>query len=216
MPEETHALAEQFDDIEQQHHASTIGMWVFLGTEVIFFGALITGYIEYRATYYEAWASASKHLSAVFGAAMTLLLLCSSFTMAMGVHFARLGRKRMIALCLLLTVLLGLAFVGMKLIEWHEHYQKHEVPGMGFAFPGPSAREAQLFFSFYFVMTGFHALHMVIGIVILLVLIGLALRGRLAPPNYMAVDVAGLYWHFVDIVWIFLFPLLYLVDRHLS
>lgn len=214
MPEETHALAEQFDDIEQQHHAATIGMWVFLGTEIIFFGALITGYTEYRATYYQAWAEASKHLSVAFGAIMTILLLCSSFTMAMAVHFARLGRRRMLALCLLLTIILGVAFVGMKLAEWHEHYLRHEVPGMGFEFAGPNAREAQLFFSFYFAMTGFHALHMVIGIGILAVLIGLALAGRLAPPRYMPVDISGLYWHFVDIVWIFLFPLLYLVDRH--
>jgi cytochrome c oxidase subunit 3 len=214
LPEPTHALAEQFDDLEQQRQASTIGMWVFLATEVIFFGALITGYTEYRASYYQAWAAASKHLSVVFGAIMTILLLSSSFTMAMAVHFARLGGRKRLALCLLLTILLGAVFVGMKFMEWHDHYQRHEVPGMGFEFPGPNAREAQLFFSFYFAMTGFHALHMIVGIGILAVLTGLALLGRLAPPRHVPVDIAGLYWHFVDIVWIFLFPLLYLVDLH--
>ena len=214
MPEPSHALAEQFDDLEQQRQASTIGMWVFLATEVLFFGALITGYTEYRATYYQAWAAASKHLSVVFGAVMTVLLLSSSFTMAMAVHFARLGRRRRLVLCLLLTILLGGVFVGMKFMEWHEHYARHEVPGMGFDFPGPNAREAQLFFSFYFAMTGFHALHMIVGIGILLYLLVQAWRGRYSTSYYNPVEVSGLYWHFVDVVWIFLFPLLYLINRY--
>ena len=206
------ALAEQFDDLEQQHEASSFGMWVFLATEVMFFGGLFTAYTIYRNFYLPAFEAGSRLLNVNIGAINTAVLLCSSLTMALGVRAAQMGKKKLLITFLVLTLLLGLAFIGIKLgLEWRHDYLEGFAPGVNWTFHGPDWRHLELFFCFYFFLTGVHALHMVIGAGILTALIIMASRGRFSPQRYNPVEVSGLYWHFVDIVWIFLFPLLYLI-----
>jgi len=207
------ALAPQFDDAEQQQEASSLGMWIFLATEIMFFGGLFTGYAVYRSAYPAAFADASRRLDMVLGGTNTAVLLSSSLTMALAVHSSQKGNSRKLVGFLLFTMLLGSVFLGIKFFEYFQKFEEHLVPGSGFVFSGPNARHAELFFSFYFTMTGMHALHMIIGICLMAILVVLALRRRFSPSYYTPVEVAGLYWHFVDIVWVFLFPLLYLVDR---
>jgi cytochrome c oxidase subunit 3 len=217
---ESLALRVQFDTEQQQKDASTLGMWVFLITEIMFFGGMFAAYTVYRFWYPEVFAIASTGLNATLGAANTCILLLSSFTMVMAVRAGQLGSQKALVWFLILTLLFGGAFLGVKAIEWKEKFDEHHIPGQAaFHLEGvPDAQQghAQLFFSLYFAMTGLHALHMVIGAGILLVLIAQARRGRFGANYYTPVDVAGLYWHFVDIIWIFLFPLLYLIDRHLG
>lgn len=208
-------LREQFDTPAQQKEASTLGMWIFLVTEVMFFGGLFTAYIVYRGFYPEAFGRASSTLDVAIGAFNTAVLIVSSLTMALAVHAAQIGARRLIVIFLLLTILFGGVFLGVKAYEWHHKWEEHLVPGPNFYLPGePVQGQAQLFFSLYFAMTGLHALHMVVGIGILTVLAVWAHRGRFGTHYYSPVDMAGLYWHFVDIIWIFLFPLLYLINRH--
>jgi cytochrome c oxidase subunit III len=214
---ETLALRMQFDTAAQQQDAATLGMWIFLITEVMFFGGMFTAYTVYRRWYPLAFATASNTLGLAVGAANTAVLLCSSFTMALAVRAGQLGRRNLIVLFLILTLALGGVFLGVKAYEWNQKFQEHHVPGASFHFEGaPNQGQVQLFFSLYFAMTGLHALHMVVGVGILSVLILRARRGRYSAEYYTPIDIAGLYWHFVDIIWIFLFPLLYLIDRHLK
>jgi cytochrome c oxidase subunit III len=215
---ETLALREQFDTADQQKDASTLGMWIFLLTEIMFFGGMFLLYTVYRHLYPTVFAVASSSLNAVLGAANTAVLLCSSFTMVLAVRAAQLGQRRAIIIFLILTLILGFAFLGVKAVEWNEKFVEHHVPGFTFHFEGLPADlqgPAQLFFSLYFAMTGLHALHMVIGVGLLTFLILQARKGKYTAEYMTPVDVAGLYWHFVDVIWIFLFPLLYLIDRHL-
>jgi cytochrome c oxidase subunit 3 len=204
-------LEHQFETLRQQHHADTLGMWIFLATEVLFFGGLITGYVMYRSSYPTAFAHASRTLEIGAGTIMTLVLLGSSLTMALAVHFSQLGNRRLLALFLILTIVLGLGFLAIKGSEYYHKWEDHHIPGPGWHWDGPESKLAELFVYFYFALTGLHALHMLIGISIMAVLLVLTWTGRVR--NY-TVEISGLYWHFVDIVWIFLFPLLYLVDRH--
>jgi cytochrome c oxidase subunit III len=213
LPNHSTALAHQFDDIEQQHESASLGMWIFLATEVMFFGGMFLGYAVYRGAYHAAYAQASRHLDVLLGGINTGVLLCSSLTMALAVHAAQLGGRRVVALFLLATIFLGCVFLGIKGFEYYHKYEEHLIPGRHFEFEGPNANQAQIFFSFYFVMTGMHALHMIIGIGIMLIMIMLTLKERFSAEYYFPIEMAGLYWHFVDIVWVFLFPLLYLVDR---
>jgi cytochrome c oxidase subunit III len=215
---EAHAgvLQHHFEDLEQQKASSTLGMWVFIAQEVLFFGGLFTTYAIYRFLYPEAFAAGSHHLNVPLGAVNTAVLICSSLTMAMAVHASALGRRRQIVAYLLLTVLLGSVFLGVKVVEYREKFEHHLLPGPSFSadelhVQGEQARAAQIYFSLYFAMTGLHALHMVIGIPILLTLAWLAHAGRYGPDYNTPVELTGLYWHFVDIVWIFLFPFLYLI-----
>ena len=213
---ETVALQEQFDTEAQQKDASTLGMWVFLITEVMFFGGLFTAYTVYRRAYADAFAVASSTLNVTIGAVNTAVLLLSSFTMVMAVRAAQLGQRRTIVLFLVLTLIFGGIFLGVKAYEWNEKFEQHHVPGPSFHMEGvPQQGHAQLFFSLYFAMTGLHALHMVIGVGLILWLIWMARKGTFTAEYNTPVDIGGLYWHFVDIIWIFLFPLLYLIDRHL-
>ena len=212
----TPGLQHQFESLEQQKDASTLGMWVFLVTEILFFGGLFLAYTIYRWQYARGFALASHHMDILLGTVNTAVLICSSLTMAMAVHSAALGRRKPLMGFLVATMLLGAAFLGIKAVEYTEHIRHHLFPGPGFHYPGPDARSAEIFFSLYFAMTGLHALHMIIGIGLLSVLFVLARRGRFIPEYYSPVEICGLYWHFVDIVWIFLFPLLYLIGRHLK
>jgi cytochrome c oxidase subunit 3 len=207
-------VAHQFDDSEQRFEASSLGMWVFLLTEVMFFGGLFVGYIIYRTAYPEAWALGSNTLDVMLGGVNTAVLIASSLTMALAVHFAQLGNRKLLVLFLVLTIVFGSAFLGVKAVEYSHKFHEHHVPGPSFQFEGGHARNAQLFFSFYFAMTGMHALHMVIGIGILFVLVWMASKGRFTAAYFNPIEMFGLYWHFVDIIWIFLYPLLYLVGRH--
>jgi cytochrome c oxidase subunit III len=207
-------LAHHFDDLEQQHEAGSLGMWLFLVTEILFFGGLFVAYTVYRWQYPAVFADASHEANVLLGGINTAVLLGSSLTMALAVHAGQKGDRRAIVLFLLLTILLGCAFLGIKSVEYHHKWETHHVPGPGFQYEGPHAREAQIYFLFYFFMTGMHALHMIIGVVLLAVIAWMAWRGSFTAEHSAPVEISGLYWHFVDIVWIFLFPLLYLIDLH--
>ena len=207
-------LAHHFVSAEQQFEASVLGTWIFLVTEIMFFGGLFMAYILYRSRYPEVFAAASHHLDVRLGTINTAVLIASSFTMVLAVHNAQLGRIRRLILFLLATMGLGSTFLIIKAVEYHHKYVDGLLPGPLFSYAGPDARQAELFFSVYFAMTGLHALHMVIGVGLLGWLVLSALRGRYGAAYYTPVECTGLYWHFVDVVWIFLFPLLYLIGRH--
>ena len=207
-------LQHHFDSMAQQKDASQLGMWLFLVTEILFFGGLFTAYTIYRWANPIAFADASRHMDVRLGTLNTAVLIFSSLTMAMAVHSAAVGRRRSLVGFLLVTMALGATFLGVKAVEYTEHIRHHLFPGPWFHYPGPYARPAELFFSLYFAMTGLHALHMIVGLGLLSVLVIQSRRGRYTPAWHTPVEMAGLYWHFVDIVWIFLFPLLYLVGRH--
>jgi len=205
------ALAHQFDDLAQQYEASNLGMWAFLLTEVMFFGGLFVSYTVYRTTYLAGFIAGSQHLNVLLGTLNTAVLLSSSLTMALAVHAAQEGHTRLLSRFVLLTMLLGLVFLGIKGSEYVLEYREGLVPVLKFVYSGPHAPQVQLFMIFYFVMTGLHALHMLIGLSLLTVLVVLAWRQQFSAAYHTPVEVIGLYWHFVDIVWIFLYPLLYLV-----
>jgi cytochrome c oxidase subunit 3 len=204
-------LQHQFDDIEQQRQADTLGMWAFLATETLFFGGVILAFSVYRLYYTKGFIEAAHRLHLGLGAINTAILLGSSFTVALAVHAASLGKKKRLVGLLLATGILGLAFLGVKFCEYWSEYREGLVPGLRFTYEGPFPAQVRLFFSFYFVMTALHAAHMVVGIAIFAVVAFQAWRGRYSPEYYSSVEVSGLYWHFVDIVWVFLFPLLYLL-----
>jgi cytochrome c oxidase subunit III len=209
------ALAHHFENLEQQREAGTLGMWVFLVTEVMFFGGLFLAYIVYRTLYPAAFAAASHHLDVPLGGVNTIVLICSSLTMALAVYSAQVGARRLTVMYLATTLLLGLVFLTIKLTEYKHKFEEGLIPGRGFKFEGPLRADAETFFSLYFSMTGLHALHMVVGVGVMSVLIVMAWRGKFTPEYHAPVELSGLYWHFVDIIWIFLFPLLYLVGAHL-
>jgi len=205
------ALAHQFDDLAQQYEASNLGMWAFLLTEVMFFGGLFVGYTVYRTAYLAGFIVGSQHLNVLLGTLNTAVLLSSSLTMALAVHAAQVGQTRLLSRFVLLTMLLGLVFLGIKGYEYSLEYHESLVPALKFVYTGSYAPQVKLFMVFYFVMTSLHALHMLIGLSLLTVLVVLSWRGRFSAAYHTPVEVIGLYWHFVDIVWIFLYPLLYLV-----
>jgi len=205
----------QFEDMDQQREADSLGMWTFLVTEIMFFGGLFATYIIYRALYLPAFETGSRLLNVKFGAANTAVLIGSSLTMALAIHAAQAGKKKSEQVVyLVLTMILGAVFLFLKFnYEWRADYAEHLVPGFGFIIRpewGAAGPHVPLFFCFYFFMTGLHALHMIIGFGILGTLTVMAHRNRFNPEYYAPLEVSGLYWHFVDIVWIFLFPLLYL------
>ena len=214
----TGELFGQFETMDQQRESASLGMWIFLSTEVLFFGGMFMTYTLNRSTYPEIFGEASRSINLGLGAFNTVVLIGSSLTMAMSVWAASVGKKQLVTMFLILTLILGTVFLGIKGIEYHEKFVEHHVPGLSFSFePGASAAtnaHAQLFFSLYFAMTGLHAVHMIVGAGLLIWLIKESMRGRFTAEYNTPVEMVGLYWHFVDIVWIFLFPLLYLIDRH--
>jgi cytochrome c oxidase subunit 3 len=207
------ALAHHFDSLDQQREASTLGMWIFLATEIMFFGGLFCAYSVYRTKYHYAFEAASHHLDVTLGAFNTVVLIASSLTMAMAVRSSQLGRRKALVLFLLLTMALGSLFLGVKGVEYGHKFEEHLFPGPAFHYEPSDSPSKQIFFILYFAMTGVHALHMVAGILVLAVLLRPAWRGRFNADYHNPVECTGLYWHFVDIVWIFLFPLLYLLGR---
>jgi len=209
------ALAHHFDDLAQQKEASTLGMWVFLVTEVLFFGGLFAAYSIYRGWYPDAFAAASHHLDVVLGSVNTVALIGSSLTMALAVHAAQTGQRRLLMLFLVVTMVLGCVFLGIKSVEYMHKFEEGLVPGASFRFDDPAFQQhAQVFFSLYFVMTGLHAIHMIIGLGIMTWMLAWAWNGTITAEYASPIEISGLYWHFVDIVWIYLFPLLYLLGRH--
>jgi len=245
------ALAHHFDSMEQQVGASTFGMWVFLLTEIMMFGGLFTAYLIYRIKYYDAFVAGSTSISVSWGFANTLVLIASSLTMALAVWAAQRGDRKKQVMFLILTMILGAAFLGVKAKEYYDKWDECHIPGnvigKGFnAWGGcdvknpelgniadeirnpklhgnpnipevaaiQTAKQSEIFFSFYFAMTGLHAFHMVVGLGLLIWLTMRANSGEFGPAYYTPIELGGLYWHFVDIVWIYLFPLLYLISRH--
>jgi cytochrome c oxidase subunit 3 len=210
------ALWHHFDDLSHQQEANTLGMWVFLATELLIFGALFTGYTVYRANYPGAFEEASSRLNVLIAGVNTLVLLTSSLTMVLSVWAVQAGRRQMLVVCLVLTALLGLTFMVLKVVEYAGDYRDRLVPVLAFD-PGDwrhNPAHVQLFLVFYYVMTGLHAVHLLVGIAIVAFLAAMAWRGAYGPAYYAPVEMWGLYWHFVDVVWIFLLPLLYLIGRH--
>jgi cytochrome c oxidase subunit 3 len=206
------AVAEQFDDMPQQQEAATLGMWTFLATEILFFGGMFLGYIVYRYTYPQAFAEASRHTIVLYGTINTAVLLTSSLTMALAVHAAQEGRNRALVRNLLFTIFLACSFLVVKGFEYHKDLSEQLWPGPHFKAGLPP--QAQIFWFLYWAMTGLHALHVTVGVGILSVIAWMASRGKFSAYYYNPVDISGLYWHFVDIVWIWLYPLLYLINRH--
>jgi len=215
---DTHSMvAHQFDDALQQKEASTVGMWVFLVTEIMFFGGLLLAYFIYRTSYPHEFLIASHELNVTIGTINTCVLLTSSLTMALAVHAAQMGNRKGQVILLVVTMILGATFLVVKGFEYAEKFEHHLVPGSSFHFHSEATLQnpgaPEIFFSLYFALTGLHAFHMIIGLGLMTWLLVKAKRGRFSPQYYNPVEVGGLYWHFVDIVWIFLFPLLYLIDR---
>ncbi len=210
-------LQHHFDDMAQQVEASTLGMWVFLVTEIMFFGGLFTAYLVYRYINPEGFAEASHHLNVTWGAVNTIVLIVSSLTMALAVRSAQISAPPKTQVAWIgATMLLGATFLGVKAIEYYDKFTHHLVPGPNFHWEGKHPAPAEMFYSLYFCMTGLHAIHMVIGLGIMTVIGLMAWRRTFDADYYTPVEVAGLYWHFVDIVWIFLFPLLYLIGGHFT
>ncbi|MFZ2493727.1 MAG: cytochrome c oxidase subunit 3 [Thermoanaerobaculia bacterium] len=208
-------LQHHFEDLHEQHEASILGMWFFLATEFLFFGGAFLGYTIYRIQYPEAWAAAAHHQNTWVGLANTIVLIGSSLTMALSVWAAQMDRRKLTVLMLVLTLILGSVFLGVKAYEYSVHFHEGLLPGANFHYvhaENPAlTRGIELFMVFYFGMTGLHALHMIIGAGLLIYFIRRAWVGHFGPEYYAPVEIMGLYWHFVDIVWIFLFPLLYLI-----
>ncbi len=205
-------LQHHFHSMEQQLEASVLGMWVFLVTEVMFFGGLFMAYLLYRTLYPAAWLAGSHELNEVLGGINTVVLICSSLTMALAVRAAQLGSRKGQVVNLILTIIFGVTFLVVKYFEYAAKFEHHLVPGAHF---DPAREPAQrIYFSLYFMMTGVHALHMVVGIILMLIILRMAWKGKFTPEYFAPVEISGLYWHFVDIVWIFLFPLLYLIGKH--
>ena len=217
MSNHTVSVAHQFDDREQQNEASTLGMWIFLATEILFFGGMFLAYTVYRWLYPDAFALASHHMDVTLGAINTAVLLTSSLTMALAVRASQVGSRNESVLLLVATMMLGMAFLGIKAFEYAHKFEEHLVPGPDFQFDAAAhAAHAEIYFILYFLLTGVHALHMIIGVGLVGVITFMAWRGRFTPEYYSPVEISGLYWHFVDVVWIFLFPLLYLINLALN
>ncbi|MBL9165255.1 MAG: cytochrome c oxidase subunit 3 family protein [Planctomycetaceae bacterium] len=214
----TPVVAHHFDDWDQQYDACVLGMWTFLVTEVMFFGGAIGVYMIYRWQYPMAFAHASNELDVWLGTFNTFILLTSSLTVALGVRYAHTGESRKVGWMLIGTIFLGAIFLGIKAYEYYTKFHHNIAPLLDLPFdwrgadPGPT----KIFFGLYFGMTGIHALHMIIGVVLMAMFIPAAFRNEYRDGNSLGVEVIGLYWHFVDLVWIFLFPLLYLVDRAIT
>jgi len=215
-------LRHHFSTAAQQRDAASLGMWLFLATEIMFFGGMFCAYLIYRMNYFNEFVAGSRSLDIWLGTVNTIVLICSSLTVALSVRAAQMGKRKLVVILLILTIIFGLAFLGVKGIEWYDKYKEHHIPGASFDasdlirdYPQIHIDPAheQIYFSLYFAMTGLHALHMIIGVGIFTFLTYHAWKGLYTPEYNTPIEIGGLYWHFVDIVWIYLFPLLYLIDR---
>ena len=219
-PEHPPYLRHHFETTDQQADAAGFAMWIFLLTEIMFFGGLFCAYLVYRASYYQAFVEGSQKMNIWLGATNTAVLICSSLSMALGVRAAQMGKPKLMAVLLLITIVFGCGFLGIKAVEYHEHWVNHEFPGPNFHFetgdpahPATDPVHTEIYFSLYWAMTGLHALHMIIGVGLVTWIIIAGLGGAYSRSYFTPVENVGLYWHFVDLVWIYLFPLLYLISK---
>ena len=204
-------LGHHFSSLERQNEAMRLGMWLFLATEILLFAGLFTGYAVYRFQFPLAFKECSRHLNIAAGTINTIVLITSSFTVALSIHFARTDRQRWAAICLLITLLFALGFLGIKAIEYTEHFHERALPGKYYAFEEVKIPGAAMFYTLYFLMTGLHGVHVVAGMSVLSYILWRLLQGRYSSRYYTGVELGGLYWHLVDLIWIFLYPLLYLI-----
>lgn len=215
-------LAHHFDDMEQQRECITLGMWSFLVTEIMMFGGLFFAYTLFRHAYYDAYHASSHHLNWKLGLGNTFVLLVSSLTMALAVHAAQMREKKKLITYLIATFVLGLSFLVIKGFEWTADYHEGLIPAIAWNPHMPEhivgdidtfRNNMQLFFIVYFCMTGLHAIHMVIGLGVVAYMTWLSKKDFFTEGNDQPIELLGLYWHFIDIVWVFLYPLLYLVGK---
>jgi len=211
---ETPALREQYNSPAQQKEAATLGMWVFLATEVLFFGGLFLAYCTYRTAYSKEFAEAGKQLNITIGTLNTAILLTSSFVMALAVHASKMNESRKCARYLWTTWALGSCFMALKAYEYYDDIEKHIVPGISVTPEAGPTPVPRLLYFIYYAMTGLHATHLTIGLGVIAVMAIRARRNEFSSEYHTPIELTGLYWHFVDLVWIFLYPLLYLMDRH--
>ena len=215
-------LHHHFDDLEQQRETNLLGMWTFLATELLMFSGLFFTYTLYRWTYPAAYEAGSHRLNFTLGFINTMVLLVSSLTAASAVYNAHMRNRKALVACLVATWILGATFIGVKGKEWSDDYKEGIVPSLNWN-PEPQRKDGgtdspgtlhnmELFFCVYFMMTGLHAFHMIIGLGVVGWMTYLAAKGMFTDQdNAQPIEIVGLYWHFVDIVWVFLFPLLYLI-----
>ncbi len=213
MPPEAHAahVAHHFPNAEQQAHAARLGMWLFLATEVLLFTVLFAGYSVYRYLYSDVWALASKHIDTGIGTANTFVLVTSSLSVAMGLHFAKEGKGKLATLCLAITLAFGLTFMVLKGVEYTHHFEEGQLPGRWYSYREVRGPGDSMFFTLYFLITGLHGLHVLVGMTVLAVLAVKAWRGRFWAGYYTPMELGALYWHLVDLIWIFIYPLIYLM-----
>jgi cytochrome c oxidase subunit 3 len=204
-------LAHHFDSIEKQDHAVRLGMWLFLATEVLLFAGLFLGYTVYRYFYHEAFHEASRTLQLGLGATNTVVLITSSLSVALGYWAIKQGKTKLCAGMLVFTILCALIFLAIKSVEYRTKFEEGALPGQFYHFSEVTAPGANLYFTIYFLTTGLHAFHVIVGMSILIWILVRVLKGHFSPTYYVPVELGGLYWHLVDLVWIFLFPLLYLI-----
>jgi cytochrome c oxidase subunit 3 len=201
----------QYESIEKQRATARLGMWVFLGSESLLFAGLFALYAAYRFVYPDEFHAAAEHANVVLGTINTYVLLTSSLTVALAIHAARHGARRRIVGFLLLTIALGITFDVLKIVEYAEHLREGIAPGAYYSFSELPAHGAVLYVTLYYLLTGLHAIHVTGGLIVLIWLAVKAQRGRFTPDSHLALELGGLYWHLVDLVWIFLWPLLYLI-----
>ncbi len=205
-------VAHHFRSHDEEFDASKLGMWLFLATEVLLFGGLFLAYTIFRYWYPDAFRNGSGYLSPFFGGLNTVVLLISSWTMAMSIHFAQTNQQRKLRIFLLITFFSGLAFLAIKLIfEYIPKWNLGKRPGIWFDFPAATDPHEPIWWSIYYGATSLHALHVIIGMSLIFWVFLRSLKGMYGPKHYTGVEVVGLYWHLVDLIWIFLFPLLYLI-----
>ncbi len=204
-------LAHHFSSLERQVDASRLGMWLFLSTEVLLFTGLFTGYAVYRYSFPAAFAASARTSEIWAGTLNTAVLITSSLTVALAIHFVRAGRQRAAVVCLAITLFFALAFLGIKAIEYTAHFHEHQLPGRYYRFESVRLPGAEMYWALYFLMTGLHGLHVLIGMTVLGVIAWRTAHGYYSARYYVGIELAGLYWHLVDLIWIFLYPLLYLI-----
>lgn len=204
-------VAHHFASLDVQRHAARLGMWLFLATEILLFAGLFACYAYYRFSFPEAFSAASRHLNLVMGAVNTVVLITSSFTAAMAVHYAKEAKNKQVVLMFALTLLMALGFLVIKAFEYQEKFAHGLLPGPHFTNHELTLPGTPLFFTVYFLSTGLHAFHVIVGMSVLAWVATKAMKNQFSAHNFTAVELGSMYWHLVDLVWIFLFPLLYLI-----
>jgi len=205
-------LEHHFADAEQQAESAKLGMWVFLLTEILLFGGLFGFYAFYRAWLPETFIEASKQLDVTLGALNTIVLITSSLTMALSIRAIQLGKKKQTLIHLVITLLLASTFLVVKYFEYAHKFHEGLLPGRYYTFEGIEALNPHIFFSVYFSMTGLHGIHVLVGMIVITWMIVRVSKNEFSAEYYTPVEMTGLYWHLVDLIWIFLFPLLYLIE----